>query len=216
MTLKANEKIKLVLERILEEHSLGKENPTSVNVPIYDLTYDSKIEVRNIEPIFEHLEDKGMLILWSLPDDESYDLLCSPDFRNKAKAYLLELEQTDLPVKLDESKTKIQFIKEKESFYITAKGKRVRLSDDFKSKKAQLVITLSDPELGVLRTVESIFDALILPTDQYDKYTNKKLVLTNTLKEVNRTLKDNKFPLRFKFRKEKGSIALVVDERKSG
>lgn len=215
MTLKANEKIKLVLERILEEHSLGKENPTSVNVPIYDLTYDSKIEVRNIEPIFEHLEDKGMLILWFLPDDESYDLLCSPDFRNKAKAYLLELEQTDLPVKLDESKTKIQFIKEKESFYIIAKGKRVRLSDDFKSKKAQLVITLSDP-LGVPRTIESVFDAMRLPTDKYDEHTNKKQIIRSNLKEVNRTLKENKLPLKFKLKIAKGSVAMVVDERKSG
>lgn len=215
MTLKANEKIKLVLERILEEHSLGKENPTSVNVPIYDLTYDSKIEVRNIEPIFEHLEDKGMLILWSLPDDESYDLLCSPDFRNKAKAYLNELEQTNAPVKLDESKTKIQFIKEKESFYIIAKGKRVRLSDDFKSKKAQLVITLSDP-LGVPRTIESVFDAMRLPTDKYDEYTNKKQIIRSNLKEVNRTLKENKLPLKFKLEIAKGSVAMVVDERKSG
>ena len=215
MTLKANEKIKLVLERILEEHSLGKENPTSVNVPIYDLTYDSKIEDRNIEPIFEHLEDKGMLILWSLPDNESYDLLCSADFRSKAKAYLNELEQTNAPVKLDESKTKIQFIKEKESLYVIAKGKRVRLSDDFKSKKAQLVITLSDP-LGVPRTIESVFDAMRLPTDKYDEYTNKKQIIRSNLKEVNRTLKENKLALKFKLKIAKGSVAMVVDERKSG
>lgn len=216
MTERANEKIKLVLERILEEHSLGKENPTSVNVPIYDLTYDSKIEDRNIEPIFEHLEDKGLLILWALQEDESYDLLCSTDFRNKAKAYLKELEQTNAPVKLEESKTKIQFLEEKGALYIVVKGKKARLSDDVKSKKAQLAITLSNPNLGVLRTIDSVFDAMRLPTDKYDEYTNKKEVLRNNLKEVNRTLKENRLPLKFKLKTTKGSVAMVVDERKSG
>ena len=216
MTLKANEKIKLILERILEEHSLGKENPTSVNVPIYDLTYDSKIEVRNIEPIFEHLEDKGMLILWSLPDNESYDLLCSADFRNKAKAYLRELEEIDTPIKIEEPKTKIQFLEEKGSLYVLVKGKKARLSDDIKSKKAKLVMTLSDPKLGVLRTIESVFDAMRLPTDKYDEYTNKKEVIRSNLKEVNRTLKENKLSLKFKLKTTKGSVAMVVDERKSG
>ncbi len=215
MTLKANEKIKLVLERILEEHSLGKENPTSVNVPIYDLTYDSKIEDRNIEPIFEHLEDKGMIITWFLKDDASYDLLCKDDFRDKAKAYLKELEQTDLPVKIEESKTNIQFVKEKGALYILAKGKKARLSDDVKSKKAKLVMTLSDP-MGVPRTIDSVFDAMRLPTDKYDEYTNKKEVIRNNLKEVNRTLKENKLPLKFKLKTVKGSVAMVVDERKSG
>lgn len=216
MTLKANEKIKLVLERILEEHSLGKENPTSINVPIYDLTYDSKIEERNIEPIFEHLEDKGLLILWALQEDESYDLLCGANFRNKAKAYLQELEQTDLPVKIEESKTKIQFLEEKGALYIVVKGKKARLSDDVKSKKAKLVMALSDPKLGVLRTIESVFDAMRLPTDKYDEYTNKKEIIRSNLKEVNRTLKMNKLSLKFKLKTTKGSVAMVVDERKSG
>lgn len=216
MTSVASKKIKIILERILEEHSLGKKNPVSVNVPIYDLTYDVKLEDRNIEPIFEHLEDKGLLILWALKEDESYDLVCSSDFRDKAKIYLHVLEQADLPVKLEESKTKVQFLEEKGALYVVAKGKRLRLSDDVSSRKAKLVKILSFPQLGIPRTVDSVFEAIKLSKDQYDEYIDKKNLITNTLKEVNRTLRDGKFPVRFKLKPTNGSVAMVLDEKKSG
>lgn len=216
MTLKANEKIKLVLERILEEHSLGKENPTSVNVPIYDLTYDSKIEDRNIESIFEHLEDRGMLVTWFLKDDESYDLLCKDDFRDKAKVYLGELEQTDLPVKLEESNIKVQFVEDKGSLYVLVKGKRARLSDDVNTKKAKLVSILSTPHIGISRTIDTVVEAIKLPRDRYDEYTDKKKIITETFKDVNRTLKSERSPVRFRSKIKNGSVSMVVDERKSG
>ena len=216
MTKRANEKIKLVLERILEEHSLGKENPTSVNVPIYDLTYDSKLEFRNIEPILEHLEEKGMLILWFLPDDESYDLICSADFRDKAKNYLDELGQRDLPVKQKESKTKIQFLEERGSLYILSKGKKARLSNRLNTRKAKFTKTLSFPQLGISRTIDSVIEAIKLPKDHYDEYTNKKELIIGTCKEVNRSLRESKFPVQFKVKFNNGSVAMVVDERKSG
>lgn len=221
MTQEANKKIEVVLSKILDGYCLSKKYNYCLEYSVAGLLKDSGINESELGLILSQLEEKKLINNFSesgndnVIAEDTYTIYFPDDFVVKAKASLQDLVQIDLPVKIEESKTKTQFLEEKGALYILAKGKKARLSDDVKSKKAQLVKTLSDP-LGVPRTIDSVVESIKSPKDNYDEYTDKKKIITETFKDINRTLKSEKSPVRLRPKIKNGSVCMVVDERKSG
>ena len=222
MTQEANKKIEIVLSKIIDGYCLSKKYNYCLEYSVAGLLKDSGMNESELGLILSRLEEKEIINNFSesgndnIINEDTYTIYFPDDFINKAKLHLHELSQPESPVKLEESKTKIQFLKEKESFYVVAKGKRIRLSDDVNAKKAKIVEVLSTPHIGVSRTIDSVVESIKLPKDNYDEYTNKKKIITETFKDVNRTLKSEKSPIRLRSKIKNGSVSMVVDELKSG
>jgi hypothetical protein len=111
MTQKANEKIKIILERILEEHSLGAENSIQhiqgFEIAVEDLLKDTDIDSVRLRRIIEHLAENGVIAdfkFWNGEDakypgyEPFYDLYYfrfPENFREIAKDYISQLSTLD-------------------------------------------------------------------------------------------------------------------------
>jgi hypothetical protein len=91
MTLKANEKIKNILQKLLDEHLLGSEQSTSFHILSEDLIGDTGVRERDLDSIFDHLGEKQIILDCWFPENETvneYTIFCPPDFRQRANEYL--------------------------------------------------------------------------------------------------------------------------------
>jgi len=107
MTERANEKIKIILEKILEEHSLGAENSIQhiqgFELKVDELLKDTNIDSVRLRRIIEHLKEKEIIAdfkFWrgadaKYPDYEPfydvYYVRFFDNFRNVATEYIQKL-----------------------------------------------------------------------------------------------------------------------------
>ena len=118
MSDKANEKIKKVLTTLLDEHSLDSSESTSFHIPISHIEQDGKVAERELDSIFNNLGEKGIILDWWFPEDNKDNLtdectiFCPPDFRLRAKEYLVELG-----VKENNSSTSILYLDKDGNFW---------------------------------------------------------------------------------------------------
>ena len=117
---------------------------------------------------------------------------------------------------LGQSQKSVSIIKKKKNIFLQFSGdkKLYFLSDDPHSRKARLISFLTDPVIGVSKSIDSIIEFISLPDDDFRDMKEKKIVLRNTLREIQRELKNEKCSKTFSFEwRSANTVALQVKDR---
>lgn len=206
MSQRANKKISFVLTRLIDTYALGDTTSSNLQISLYDLTYDCKVEEPEIILILENLKQHKLVLDW-IQTVEGLILILDNNFLVNAQTYLSSLD-TDFTqqIKAKEDDFNVEVIKGK--IKLTANGKSTTLSEDLKTKQAKLILSLIDPSLGSYRTLESIARTLGLEIKKGSDY---KKPINNVFIEIQSKLNRINFPVRLAldYKSHKGSVALI-------
>ncbi len=117
---------------------------------------------------------------------------------------------------LGQSQKSVSIIKKKKNIFLQFSGdkKLYFLSDDTHSRQARLISFLTDPAIGVSKSIDSIIEFISLPDDDFRDIKEKKNVLRNTLKRIQRELKNANCSKTFSFEwRSANTVALQVKDR---
>ena len=85
------------------------------------------------------------------------------------------------------------------------------VSDDLASRKAKLIKTLTFPDMGLNKHITTVYKDIRLPKDKEIKnIKDMENVIKNTFKNLQRTLKKEKAPLRFALNWSKDVVAMTA------
>jgi hypothetical protein len=206
MSQRANKKISFVLTRLIDTYALGDTTSSSLQIALYDLTYDCKVQEPEVLLILENLKQHKLVLDW-IQTVEDLILILDYNFLVNAQTYLSSLD-TDFTQQINaiEEHFKIEEIQGK--IKLTANGKTTTLSEDLKTKQAKLILALIDPSLGVYRTLESVAKTLGLEIIKGSDY---KKPINNVFTEIQSKLNQIDFPVRLAldYKSHKGSVALI-------
>jgi hypothetical protein len=102
----------------------------------------------------------------------------------------------------------IELVKKKNGLYLAVDGKDYFVSERFDTAKSILLTSLFQPRLGTFKTAASIYSKT--DNDNNKLLTVQVASLEGYLKEINRSLRMAKAPIRFKLKKNNQSVALIV------
>ena len=216
--------------KILDAHNIeGSLN--DVDFDVDELIKGTEVSKERLMSILRHLCDKELLrgVLYINQDGDVYHfdevvlnltrvrVSLFGGFRDYAEKYMNELlvagSDNDERVKYPHC----YFLKghNKLKFCVEVKGKAHSFffSDDVYSRKSRFVLFLSSPEFGVEKTLESVFEAVRLKSDPDSQSQEAKWkIIENLKKDVNRTLKEHRSPLKFVWKREGELISMTPEK----
>lgn len=226
MSDRVNEKINLVLRNISEKNVLiGLYSPIGIEFDSDELV-DGLAEYQTgwVEPkmldnlalLLDGLVNRGLLEsvenleryrINELHVVDRYNLILPIDFSEKVTAYLNELSGEYAVSVSDKKTSKLKLEINKNSLYLVGdkNKKRVRISDDVKSRQARLFKHLFAPELGLYKTTESTLEAM----GDSDVPDGESLI-KGRFKEIQSILSTNNTKTRFKLVFKNNKVAMVI------
>lgn len=235
MTQKASKKIEIILKNILEEYTLlGPDSVFELNLKSdviahgideyrHGIAEERIIELDRILLILEGLVAKDILskIELKLRNHHSeltitdeYAISFPSDFNERAQNYLKSLRgENNFESKKQKQKVKLEPDPANGLFLVDTKGKRIRIADDIASKQAKLIQYLSDPFLGVLKTIPSIIEALkSTNNDSRNEPVNSEKSIRNIFTEIQRILKTEKTSIKLGLKKDGNSFKIIIKD----
>lgn len=206
MSQRANKKISFVLTRLIDTYALGDTTSSNLQISLYNLTYDCKVEEPEIILILENLKQHKLVLDW-IQTVEDLILILDDNFLVNAQIYLNSIDKAfTQQVKAKEEDFKVEVMQGK--IKLTANGKSTTLSEDLKTKQAKLILALIDPSLGVYRTLEGVAKTLGLEIIKGSDY---KKPINSVFTEIQSKLNKIDFPVRLAldYKSHKGSVALI-------
>lgn len=226
MKQEPNKKISLVLKNISEKNDLvGLYSPFGIEFDSDEIsdglegynsgwtdqrTLDGLLLIlqglvnRNLLDSFEHIQRTHHSELHIV---DTYNLVLPINFSEKMTAYLNELSGEYAVSVAGHKNSKLKLEKRKNSLYLVGDSnkKRVRISDDIKSRQARLFEHLFEPELGLLKTIESTSEAM-----GDSDIADAKSLIKSRFKEIQSILSKENTKIRFKLVFNDHKVAMVI------